>query len=205
MVEFTREAFWSWVLNSNLWSLPDLQILAGFLYVVTNHLWKLSLTIITGNAHRELASKRVCGWDAECWGCLWASWGHPWGRNPQQFVDRLLDAVYHTFSRIQVSLMPSKNPIYHFPSLFLLPSHSAHDSVLCIGWERKEPFGQCPAQLGKPSAHSQALTFSCRRNHWPRKITLGFKLCSLGGKMRQVKSNSSLYPLHCVQTWIFWF
>lgn len=61
--------------------------------------------------------------------------------------------------------MPSESPICHSPSLFPLPSHAAHNSLLWLGQERNGPLWKHPVPLGNLDAHSHALTFPCGRNH----------------------------------------
>lgn len=177
-----REDFWSWVQNSSLCFLPGLQILADFLHMLTNHLWKLALTIITGNAHKVLAYRRVCKRGTECCGCLWARWGPSMVGNPQWLVVWLLAVVHHTVSRIWVFLMPFEILLSTLPASFCIQSFTSWLGNLY--WVREK--GDIWAQLGKPGAHSQALA------HLERSLLALSSAAFREGWCRQVKSNSSL-------------
>lgn len=77
-------------------------------------------------------------------GCPCASWGDLFMRYPHWLMCGLLDGIHNAVCRICIPLIPSKNPICHYTSLFSPPSREAHDSVLWIGFERNGPLWQCP-------------------------------------------------------------
>ena len=90
----------------------------------------------------------------------------------------------------------------HICSLFLPPSHAAHDLVLWMGQERNESLWQCPAQLGKLCTNFTCFHISQQEKSQIEKLSLGPKLCCLGGKMIWVKLSYFSYPLQCIKTHI---
>lgn len=62
--------------------------------------------------------------------------GESKGKAPASAHGQLLHEVHNAVSRVHVSLMSSKSPIYHSPSLFVSPTHEAHNTVLWMERER---------------------------------------------------------------------
>lgn len=74
----------------------------------------------------------------------------------------------HAIVKICVHLMSTKSSICSFPHLVLPPSHVAHHSVLCMGWERNESLGQHLTQLGKLGAHTHSPFPPCEKS-WAKE------------------------------------
>ena len=98
----------------------------------------------------------------------------------QGVLSGLLENFLMEFVTCVVNPCPCKSPMCHFPSLFPHPSHAACYSVLGMGPGRNEPLWQHPTQLGKPCAHSHALTYHCGRNQRPRWSLLALSSATLG-------------------------
>lgn len=133
-----------------------LQIWASSLCMFTSHPPKLSLTATIENAgHGVGVFRNELFWTLEVlMGLLWACGGEVFPLARGKLPDRVSDVGTKTC----MLLMPSENTICHFPSIFLFPSHAAHDSVLWMVWEiNRSPF-QHTAQLGKPGAHTFSLS-----------------------------------------------
>lgn len=84
----------------------------------------------------------------------------------QYLVGSPFNGVHDVVSRICIPL------IYYVshsgccsPTHSPLPSHTVYDSVLWMKQERNRPLSQHTTQMGMLGIYTQALTFSCGRNH----------------------------------------
>lgn len=124
---------------------------AGFLLLLANHLQRLTL-MVCGSTCKNQAQEGE-------WGRYgWDMWSIRDDHGPFEFLEASsLQQLVGRFSGVckpvsSVPLMSSEH--------WLLCSHSLSEplqitSVIQVRWE-SGPFGQCPAQLGKPAIHSHA-------------------------------------------------
>lgn len=119
-------------------------------------------------------------------------------------MDRLSDGIHEVVSQICVHWIcsiPSSG--YCSPCLSSLPSGTVYNSGILDGMIMKWASLAASYICGEPRHLSHALTFSCGKSHWARSLSKT-GLCYLGWGVMQVKWNCS-YPLHCIQSWIFFF
>ena len=131
----------------SLWSTDS----ASFLSVFTSPLPKFALTATEGVNREPAIGWGQCGYGggAQSSGMsLCHLRGGSTGEASPGLIGELLDGILDILSRICIPLNAFWESYLKFSSLFLTPSHAAHDSVLWLGWERDGPLGQLPAQLG---------------------------------------------------------
>lgn len=88
------------------------------------------------------------------WGYLRAGQQDLQARPLQWIVGGLLDGVHNAANQVCLSLVPFKSPICCSTSLFLPPSHAAHNAALWTGQERNGAFGSIEHSWGMGEAHS---------------------------------------------------
>lgn len=141
--------------------------------MLISHMPKLFLLLLSGeHTGGQSQSEGIWGWDT---GSALYAHGHlrdMWVKCSQGVMGWLFDGVHKVVNRICVIFIPSKNPIYPFSGLFMLPSHIAYHSVPWIRWERNEPLWLGLIMLGMPGAHSSASPFPNKGNHRSKKSLL---------------------------------
>lgn len=130
----------------------------------------------------------------EHWECPWASQRDLQVRHSQKLEGKLLECS----QKNPCPFMPSPRAICHSPSLPASQSCSSY-SILWMGREMSF-FGSLP--------HRQGSQVSVTSSHFPREqswdeISLGPKLCHLGGRMVYLRSSCSSHPPNASKLVVF--